>query len=493
MFEFYNRLGFNTPFYINTSNQIVVEREFANAVEHLQTPLQLDLTAIIEIISRYHCFADRTLVAGISRTPWMARPNADATAWEYAQLPPHGDVVMSPQEVAHELFMRLQGEILEYCTGRSTIGILLSGGMDSRMVAGVVDHLIKTRQLAARVVAITWGMEQTRDVRYAQQIAQRLGWEWVHFPISPQTLLDNITQTAKRGCEYSPVHLHAMPNVREMNGIDCILGASYGDSVGRAEYSGRLVTKLEPFENYTLNWFQFLRTEVYRHGTAMIAQDTQHYRAHFPQPQPYPTHEIDWQAHYMRRKLNHCMGVIGERIPLFQIFTSPAVFGFMWSLSPRVRNDEVYQHLLGLFRTNVADIPWARDGRVYLSNGAPCDDLPSLHHRYGEWIRGDLYETIRDKALSKQVQQLGIFNMQAIESALTLNRKLTHQIHTTKIDEVAIWLAALADFVERFDIQEFQYEGKGSQPSLADVFNGMVMTPLQVAGLSVTKRLLARN
>ena len=247
MFENYNRLGFLSPYYILSSDRLVLKSEFANIIQFFKRPRFLDSTAVIEMISRYHCFADRTLIQGLYRVPWMAKPDITSTGWSFASLPPHDDRVMSEEEVAKILFDKLQLEILTYCEGHSTVGLLLSGGMDSRIVAGVLDYLLRTRQISVNIVATTWGMEDTRDVVYARQIAQRLGWDWVHYPISAEVLLNNIEETAKRGCEYSPVHLHATPQVRDMEGVDCILAASYGDSVGRAEYSGRHITQLIPF------------------------------------------------------------------------------------------------------------------------------------------------------------------------------------------------------------------------------------------------------
>lgn len=488
LFTYHDRLGFITPHYTYVDQHFRVESDFANTISQLQGPRQIDVNAIIQVISRYHCFADRTLVQGIYRTPWMAHPNSTNTEWEYANIPPHGNTLMPEEEAAKILFAKLQSEILEYCEGRSTVGVLLSGGMDSRIVAGILDHLLKTKQTSVRVIAITWGIEQTRDVLYAQLIAKRLGWEWVHHPISAETLANNIDECAQRGCEYSPVHLHAMPNVREMKGLDCILAASFGDSVGRAEYSGRHITKLIPFEHYTLNWFKLLHSDVYTAASADIAEDVNRYRRLFPRKLPSEQHEIDQQSHYMRRKLNHCMAVIHEKIPLFQVFTRPDVFGFMWSLSPEVRNDSIYAHLLELFSTKLSDIPWARDGKLYLSGSdKTIDAYPSANHRYGEWIRGDLYPIIRNKVLSGNLQRLQIFNMQAIESALALNRNLSRQTGATKLDELSVWLAALADFVDLYAIQ-----GVESEQTLADYISALLVSPLQVAGLSAAKFLLSR-
>jgi asparagine synthase (glutamine-hydrolysing) len=371
MFQYYNHIGFVNPYYICADSQFIVESQLDEIMSRLQGPRLVDIRSVVQVISRYHCFAERTLVQGIYRTPWMARPNSANTDWEFADLPLHGDRLMPETEVAHTLFNKLQTEILSYCEGKSTVGLLLSGGMDSRIAAGVLDFLLKTGQMSVSVVAITWGMEQTRDVIYARRIAQRLGWDWLHYPMSVEDLLSNIAETAKRGCEYSPVHLHAMPRIREIQGVDCILAASYGDSVGRAEYSGRHVTQLIPFEQYTLNWFKLLRVEAYKEISDSLARDVARYRTLFPRDDSYQQHEIDQQAHYMRRKLNHCMAVINEKTPLLHVFTSPDVFGFMWSLSPKVRTDLIYKYMLNLFQTDLSDIPWARTGSPYLAERSP--------------------------------------------------------------------------------------------------------------------------
>lgn len=488
MFNHYNELGFINPYYIVSNDYLIIETNFDSIVSHLKGARQIDIRSLIEIISRYHCFAERTLVQGIYRTPWMAKPNSTYTDWEFADLPLHGDRLILEAEAAQILFTKLQLEILNYCEGRSTVGVLLSGGMDSRIAAGVLDFLLKTGQMSVNVVAITWGMEQTRDVIYARRIAQRLGWDWLHYPLSAEDLMNNITETAKRGCEYSPVHLHAMPRIRKIKGVDCILAASYGDSVGRAEYSGRHVTQLIPFEQHTLNWFKLLRIDAYKELSAGLAKDITRYRTLFPRSDSYQQHEIDQQAHYMRRKLNHCMAVINEKIPLLHVFSSLDVFGFMWSLSPKVRTNLIYKCMLDLFKTDLSDIPWARTGSPYLSESEPINAYPGLHHRYGEWIRGELYDLIREKALSQSINSLNIFNMQALSSALAHNRKIAHQVRATKMDEISIWLAALSEFVQIYNIQGYDYE-----QMLIDNINGTIVGPLQLMSLSAIKFVLSRE
>ena len=78
--------------------------------------------------------------------------------------------------------------------------------------------------------------------------------------------------------------------------------------------------------------------------------------------------------------------------------------------------------------------------------------------------------------------------MQALESALEINHRITHQITTSKIDEISIWLAALSDFVEMYGV-----EGCDSNENVYDFVNGLVVGPLQIFGLSILKKVLTRK
>ena len=484
MFEYYDRLGFMTPYYVVNHKKFTIASALEEIITQLKTPRQIDVAALVEIISRYHCFGDRTLVKGVFKTPWMAKPNEDNTEWEFAQLPPHSEKIMGEQEIARELFDRLQEEILEYCENKSTVGLLLSGGMDSRIAAGVLDYLKKTNQVSVNVVAITWGVDQSRDAVYAQKIARRLGWEWKHYKLSPDDLINNITHTARQGCEYSPIHLHAVPRVRDIQGVDAILAASFGDSVGRAEFSGRHVTNLIPTTRYVFNWFKLLKANAYRGVRHEIAPDVQAYHALFPRKKIAQQMEIEKQVHYMRRMLNPCLAVINEKIPLLHAFSKPSVFELMWSLSPQVRSDAIYKHMLSLFETDLLDIPWARTGVEYLSKGAELDGLSKLHHRYGEWIRNDIYHIIKDKVLSDHTSRLNIFNMDALSKGIKVYRRLSKQAGHIKLDEIFIWIAALSDFVKMYEIQGID-DGKAT----VDYVNGNIVAPIQVVGYVGANRL----
>ena len=474
MFQHYDGLGFFNPYYNVRDNRLVIHTDFRNMAETVGI-CRLDGAALVEIFNTNHCFADRTPVEGIFRTPWMARPNADNDGWEYAGVPGHGNTDVGTKTIAETLFRLLQEEMLEYIGERKTVGILLSGGMDSRMVAGTLDHLITTRQLSGvTVVALTWGNDNSRDAVYAGEIAKRLGWEWKHFPISAEDLLDNIRETAKRGCEYSPIHLHAMPRIRELEGLECILAGSFGDSIGRAEYSGSNVTALQPLDADLKNRYHMFRRGFVRRYKEACHDDLDHYHRRFPQPQAYQLHEQDQQLHYMRRLINACMGVINEKIPLYQLFSKPSVFGYMWSLAPARRNNLVYQQMLRLFPRPLHDIPWSRTGLPFPDAGGTPDRLEKVHTHYGSLLNREIFDTVKALVLSDRVARLGVFNMDALETLMQCNRLFARQ-EKTWLDEKFLWIASLSLFADLYPVEGI---GEGTR-TFGDLVDGKVKAPAE--------------
>ncbi|MEH0714111.1 asparagine synthase-related protein [Vibrio owensii] len=427
----------------------------------------VDPVSIMEFLMKNYMFSNRTMVQGIERTPWMAEHKVqDGQIWNHLDLPPHLKEKKSSSEIAKELKKLLEVEALEFLDGKKSIGILLSGGMDSRIVAAVVRELQITGKYVGSVTALTWGEKDSRDVVYAQRIAQQFGWEFCYKPLTAEVLYKNVFLTAERGAEYSPVHLHAMEDISKTVGVDGILAGSYGDSIGRGEYSGRKTSDLPHILDRHMNHFAFLRTSVEKTAIHDIRADLERERARFPGRSEMSYREIEMQQHYMRRQLNACMEVIDDKIPLYQMFTAPDVFGFMWSLDSSCRNDDNYERLLELLPGNLLDIPWARTGHRYNKpNSTVEDSLPSRNNSYGKWLRNDLRSTILNEINSGVLQNLGIFNEKSLNMWARHWPKTTHA-KADRLDEKMAWLASFSIFVRNNNLKS-----QGSENSIFDDFH----------------------
>lgn len=425
----------------------------------------IDATALIEIINRGYCFGTRTLVQGLGRSPVGAIAESDR--WQWQKLPEHGSSHLDPANIAEGLFSRLCDELREACKDRACIGLMLSGGMDSRIVACALEEVRKAAIPDSTIVALTWGIENCRDVVYAMRIADMYQWEHRHFHLSAQLLRENLALAGMRGAEYSPVHLHAIPKVARQLDLDIVLAASFGDSVGRGEFSGVHVKNLKPIDRHVYNRFRILNHAVYKDAFGKVYEDAELYRGVFGERSKREYNEIDHQLHYMQRMLVPCMEVVAENVPLYQAFTAPRVYGYMWSLAPDCRSDRIYYEILAKYAPELLDIPWARTGRPYLACGGTPDSLEKHNNEYGLWLRTMLFDDLKDRVLSDEIDRLRVFNMSSLESLLdhTLRGK---NVKATQLQELLAWIASLSEFVSGYGISGIELDEAQSFRRLLD-------------------------
>lgn len=475
LFANYNHLGFQTPYYfLNDSGKFVIKENISQTLYAFKHSRQIDALAVIEFLNKNFILGNRTLIKGISKTPWMAKPSSQQDKWVYAKIPTHSEIVLSEQDIAKNLFDLISEEIIEYTHGKNNIGILLSGGMDSRMLAGTLDILMKNRIIPPKnICALTWGNINSRDVVYAKLIAEKLNWEWKHYEVSSEHLKQNIEETAKEGCEYSPVHLHAIPQIRDDNNLDCIIAASYGDSIGRGEYTGNKIMNLNTIDSSFNNNSCIIKTEAYNENYGKWQPDISQYHKLFPQKETYQQIEQDYQIHYMRRNLNPCMDMINEKMPFYQLFTKPSVFGFMLSINPKLRTDNIYRILLSFFNKDLGNIPWARTGLLFGEKKGIPDGFEMYHHSYRKQILNDIYDHINDLIFNGNIEKLGFFNFSSISNLF----KLIKQYPYNNFDylEKLIWLAS---FSRMIDIYKLEYDHLFSD-TLNDKFRGRIISPIE--------------
>lgn len=425
--------------------------------------VELDPVGLVTKATLPYLLGDRTLLKGVRRAPWMALPEEDGT-WTPVDLPPHGHERPDPAHFTRELRRALLDEARAYIGQSGTVGILLSGGMDSRVVAGVVRALQEETDGAFTVVGLTWGRETSRDVIYARRIVERFGWEWRHFPITADTLEENIRHAARLGAEVSPLHLHAMPQVARLEGVDVILAGSYGDSVGRAEFSGRHVTELKSILPGHGDRFGVVRSNALRIAGDAMKNDASVLPHVTDDASPLRRHEIEQQKHYMRRMLQSCMQSIAFEKPLYQMFTTPDVFGRMWRLDPSVRNNDWYRWLLPALPGDLLSIPWARTGKRYDEPSGSPDSHERQYHSYGTWLRGELRDTVCQRVKSDRIKALGLFNERGLDLALRAWCRAGTS-STNSLDELFSWMATLDEFMEIYDIEP---ERPMFEPAFAD-------------------------
>lgn len=420
--------------------------DFTEALHRCGEQVQLDTTTIASILSFGMAGQDRTMLREISRRPWLSKVEADGSVLLEA-VPPHGFFTGSDELLSERFYRLLCGEARSVCTGFKEIYILLSGGMDSRIIAGILADLYRAGEIQAKPIAVTWGLADSRDVVYAERMAKILGFDWKNIEFGPETVLSNIQATARQlGLLHSPELLHNMLWFKNIPSTALVLAGSFGDSIGRAEFGGMHLLQL-PVQ-MPKNRYALLKPNVYREVCKELNADLDaiHSRAKGQVP-VYAKNEHWMQGYRMRGGLCHALCIINQYANIYQMYTAPEVFEFMWALHPARRDDEIYATLLQNKFPALARVPWPRTNRAIrgATEGAR-DDLRPEYHEYIKWSSGPLYAELSACIDPDWFESFGIFNPESIREAKRLVK--ASQERVGHLNRSWLWLAGFRAFVE---------------------------------------------
>ena len=420
--------------------------DFTAALQRCGSQVHLDTATIASILSFGMTGQDRTMLKEISRRPWLSKVESDGEI-TLEPVPPHGVLTGSDKQLAERFYHLLCNEARTVCEGFKEIYILLSGGMDSRIIAGVLADLYRTSEIQAKPVAITWGLADSRDVAYAARMAKILGFEWKNIEFGPETVLENIDATARQlGLLHSPELLHNMLWFKNIASTALVLAGSFGDSIGRAEFGGLHLLQLPvqaPQNRYSL-----LKPNVYQEICKELNTDLDAIHSRAKGNVPYYVKNEHWmQGYRMRGGLCHALCVINQYANIYQMYTAPAVYEFMWSLHPARRDDEIYATLLEERFPALARVPWPRTNRAIRgpTEGAQRGLRPE-YHEYIKWSSGPLYDTLDARIDPEWFEVFGIFDLGSIRQMKKLVK--ASQERVGHLNRSWLWLAAFRTFIE---------------------------------------------
>jgi len=441
--------GFCPYYYIDDdTGQIVVgdtaEEMISSMPKHKR---KIDPAACMSLFCFNWPLGDRTLIQGLQRMPWHSALGADGIIDRHRPIP-HGHRLAEPVQIAEDLLSCLQEELSFYIEKYKRVWILLSGGLDSRVTAGVVRTI--QSDFNADIAAISWGIEKSRDVVYAKQIAKKYGWEWHHLPYDEELLWNNLSIAAEwGGAEVAGVHLHAIHKLDKFVGPDdLVIASSWGDSIGRAEFSGRhlINTSLRPIINKHLLIHRSIVGECLR----LAESDRKLAWASEPDCSNHIITELDAQENYMRRMISHAMNYVMRFCHLEQSFTSDKCVSTMWSYSPICRQTEVYFRLFEKLDPFLFNLPWARTGIAPSGTREKNMELETSYHKWGCWMRQGKRFELKKLVCEGGLSELGIFNMSQIKQCYSA--WLKEPLDSVGLTETILQLASIELLRRRFDI-----------------------------------------
>jgi hypothetical protein len=127
------------------------------------------------------------------------------------------------------------------------------------------------------------------------------------------------------------------------------------------------------------------------------------------------------------------------------------------------------------FSRPLEDIPWARTGLPFPQTQGKPDRLGKLHDSYRQIINDELFDTLKKMVLSSEVSSLGLFNMDALESLLNVNRLIPHA-NRTWLDDKLLWIASLHELVKLYQVQGVHQK----EQTIGARFAGKVGAPMKL-------------
>lgn len=367
----------------------------------------IDPVAFLELLQFNYILGNRTLVQGVQRMPWRAVLTGNGVVERRPPIP-HNNRYASPQKAAQTLRELLEEELYNITQNRKRVFLLLTGGLDSRVVAGVLKRL--EPQLHARIECVTWGQPESRDVVYASRIAAWYDWEHHHLPYDHELTWSNIIRGAIwGGAEVAGLHLHGEEWFKSIQPEDLVVAASFGDSVGRAEFGSVHLKNLSRVPLRSKH--RLLHPSLVGDLITLAEKDRETAWEGVEETGPgWVRLELDMQENYMRRMICHAMDYIRQFCSLHQAFTSYKVVSYMWSLSLDCRTDNIYYQLLKELDSKLYSLPYARTGIAPDGSTEHDPKLSKEYHEWGKWLRNELRSRLEPLVFSSGLHKLGLFH-----------------------------------------------------------------------------------
>lgn len=423
---------------------------YSSAFSASPDTLTWDLSAILSANSWGYITGQRTLFCEITRQPWMSQIDPDGKI-QLADIPVHGYYHLPADQIASRFIELVTQEAKLVCQNHKQVYVLLSGGLDSRIVAGILAKLKESGEIAADIVALVWGQLGSRDVVYSQKVSRLLDMEWFHINLEPEDLMENITITAQHlASSVSPIDVHRIPWFKNTNRDALVLAASYGDSVGRAEYSGSHLLELRGIQ--LVNSLGLLKPGVVALAKQGIQEDRQALFDRTPGVPKYVLFEHEMQGQYMRGQIAHAMALVNKYCSVYQMFTHPMVYSYMWSIHPAFRVNQVYAEVLKQLHPQLLQLPWARTNRALRGKTIGRESpLTSGFHDYPAWVAGPLNSYLSNIVDPEWFEATGIFCGEKItELAQGIRQGFGNTRYTCSR---FLWLASFRLFVEHVETQ----------------------------------------
>lgn len=254
-----DRLGTYPLYYAHYNGNFA----FASGVRALMTdpglPCKVDRVGIAEFLTFDHLLHDHTLLEAVKLmrqgSIMIASPDGVKSHPYFDFKFPQTYPKQKEEDYIHEYVALLEKAVSRQSSHSGSVGILLSGGMDSRFILPYLHQHSHQHP----VKAFTWGDPKCDDVLFAREVAKTVGVEHHIYDLSPDWLLQKATDAVRSVDGMgNVVNLHAIATLdREVQHANVIMKGFLGDAMFgfavRPVFWATYAPEVEPLVHFQLH------------------------------------------------------------------------------------------------------------------------------------------------------------------------------------------------------------------------------------------------
>ena len=188
-----DKYGFCKLFYWVSSNRLVFASEYKAIICHEEFKSEIDVLAVSDFMSLGYCLGDNTFLRNVKLLPpasvltfCSGRDISIERYWDY-DFHNDNDAVYLESDYMRQFIDCLGNAIKRQIKNNNNLCLPISGGLDSRMLAGMFNKL----NFKENVNCFSYGHTRCFDVVYGRKIAKNLGYEHSFIPIKDTYLANN--------------------------------------------------------------------------------------------------------------------------------------------------------------------------------------------------------------------------------------------------------------------------------------------------------------
>ncbi len=185
LFIINDKLGLNPLYYTVTSqNELIVSTKIEDFVHMFEIPINIDLIALKQFATFNYFIGERTFIKNIYRLKpgtaiiWEDRNMTKENYWNVSQFF-SGECIQANEFLKQ--FTQIFCEVVSNWTyGNKRVGLLLSGGYDSRVILACLYNL------GVKGYAYTWDNPAVEETNIARRLADATGFTLKFLPFYPE-------------------------------------------------------------------------------------------------------------------------------------------------------------------------------------------------------------------------------------------------------------------------------------------------------------------